>query len=132
MFTRLMVCGTVLAAASLGAPSPARAEFFTFEQLRSMCRGEVEAEGQFRTGAAYELLARTYRERCRMYLLGLADAYLQSRVVREGEPHCIVEEMPEASAANVLSEALVRRTDAPAGGAAEVVRDVLKTDFGCE
>ena len=134
MFTRLMVCGTVLAAASLGAPSPARAEFFTFEQLRSMCRGEVDtaAEGQFRTGAAYELLARTYRERCRMYLLGLADAYLQSRVVREGEPHCIVEEMPEASAANVLSEALVRRTDAPAGGAAEVVRDVLKTDFGCE
>src|SRR6185503_7174635 len=91
LFTRLLVCGTVLAAASLGAPSPARAEFFSVEQLRSMCRGEVEAEGQFRTGAAYELLAQTYRERCRMYLLGLADAYLQSRMVREGDPHCIVE-----------------------------------------
>ena len=134
MFTRLLVCGTVLAAASLGAPSPARAEFFTFEQLRNMCRGEVEstAEAQFRTGAAYALLAQSYRERCRMYLRGLADAYLQSRPIREGELHCIVEEMPEASAADVLSEALIRRSDAPAGGAAEVVRDVLKTDFGCE
>ena len=134
MFTRLLVCGTVLAAASLGVPSPARAEFFTFDQLRNMCRGEIEtaADAQFRTGAAYELLARTYRERCRMYLLGLADAYLQSRPVGEGEQHCIVAEMPEETAANLLSEALIRRTDAPAGGAAEVVRDVLKTDFGCE
>ena len=122
----------MLVAASLGAPSPARAEFFTFEQLRSMCRGEVEAAGQFRTGAAYALLAQTHRERCRMYLLGLADAYLQSRPVREGEQHCIVAEMPEASAADVLAEALIRRSDAPAGGAAEVVRDVLRTDFGCE
>lgn len=132
LFTRLLACGTMLAAASLGTPSPARAEFFTFEQLRSMCRGEVESAGQFRTGAAYALLAQTHRDRCRMYLLGLADAYLQSRPVREEEAHCIVEEMPEDTAADLLAEALIRRSDVPAGGAGEVVRDVLRTDFGCE
>jgi len=129
---RLLVCGTMLAAASLGTPSPARAEFFTFEQLRNMCRGEVESTGQFRTGAAYALLAQTHREQCRMYLLGLADAYLHSLADRGGEHECIVAEMPQAAAADVLAEALIRRTDAPAGGAAEIVRDVLKTDFGCE
>ena len=132
MVMRILVCGALLAAASLGAPSPARAEFFSFEQLRGMCRGEVEAEGQFRTGAAYELLAQTHREQCRMYLLGLADAYLHSLADRGGDHHCIVAEMPQTAAADVLAEALVRRSDAPAGGAAEVVRDVLRTNFGCE
>lgn len=132
MRLRLIVLGAMLASSPFAAPSPARAEFFSFEQLRNMCRGDVEGEAQFRTGAAYALLAQSHRERCRMYLLGLADAYLLSRPVREDGHHCIVEEMPEATAAQVLAEALIRRTEAPVGGAAEVVREVLRTDFGCE
>ena len=117
-------------AASLVPPSPARAEFFTFEQLRNMCRGEVaqEVDGQFRTGAAYALLAQTHRERCRMYLF----AYLEGRDSRDGDRRCIVEEMPESSAANVLADALLSRTEAPPGGATEVVREVLRDQFGCE
>ena len=132
MRLRLAALGVALAFAPLAAISPAKAEFFTFEQLRNMCRGGVEVEGQFRTGAAYALLAQTHRERCRMYLLGLADAYLLNRADRDQDHHCIVEEMPETTAADLLAEALLRRTEAPAGGAAEVVREVLRTDFGCE
>ena len=77
MIRRMLVAFTVAAAATVPL-QPARAELYTIEQLRGLCRGESAESPEFRTGAGYRLLAQIARERCRMFLLGVADAALRN------------------------------------------------------
>ena len=119
-----------LAASAMAAPlAPARAEFFSFDQMRSMCRGEGEATPQFRTRAGYALLAESYRGRCRMYLLGQVDAYLQGRP--EQREACLPPGASDSEVAEAIVQDLLARAEAPAGGVAEVVRDVLRARYAC-
>ena len=132
MVRRILTLAAMVAAASIAPLSPARAEFFTYEQMRNMCRGETEETAEFRTGAAQRLLAETYRARCRMYLLGLADAYLQSRAEGREAPRCTWADMTESEVSQPLVEAVLDRADAPDGGINALVRDVLHSRFGCD
>ena len=132
MVRRIWPLAAMAAVVSVAPTAPARAEFFTYEQMRNMCRGEAEEPAEFRTGAAQRLLAQTYRARCRMYLLGQADAYLQSRPEGREAPRCGWADMTESEVAEPLVQAVLDRTDAPEGGINALVREVLHTRFGCE
>ena len=132
MIGRWLTFGALAASAWAVPLAPAHAEFFSYEQMRTMCRGEGEgAEPQFRTSAGRALLAESYRGRCRMYLLGQADALLQSQPQRLESETCMVAQATDSEVAEAIVEALLARTEAPAGGIAEVVRDVLRARFAC-
>ena len=127
---RRQVLAALTVAASLSPLHPARAEFFTVEQMREMCRGGDEDAPQFRTRAANQLLAESYRARCRMYLLGVVDAVLQD----EWAPgrRCIAPGTPEADVTEPLVEALLEPRETPEGGVAAIVREALHSRFGCD
>jgi len=60
--------------AAMAAQAPAQADGqFSMAEIRTMCRGESDEPAQFRTEAAFRLLADIQRNKCRMYLLGIAD-----------------------------------------------------------
>ena len=87
MIRAILTIGAVLAAAA--APlQPARAEMYGIAELRGLCRGESPESAEFRTGAGYRLLAQVARERCRMYLLGVAEGQLDRRE-RSGGSSCL-------------------------------------------
>ena len=130
MVPRILALGALAAAAASAPLAPARAEFYSFEQMRTMCRGGDEQVAQFRTRAGHALLAESYRARCRMYLLGQADAFLQRERERADRP-CQGAAPSEAEVAEAVVEELLSRTTAPAGGIGEVVRDVLRLRFAC-
>ena len=130
MMGRWLAWGAVAAAASLPLV-PAQAELFSYEQIRTMCRGEGDGNPQFRTRAGYALLAESYRGRCRMYLLGQADAYLQRQPESRDAAACVPAGASDSEVAEAIVEALLARDEPPAGGIAEVVRDVLRTRFAC-
>ena len=131
MVSRWLAWGALAAAASAVPSAPAQAEFFSYEQMRTMCRGEGPEPAQFRTRAAYALLAESYRGRCRMYLLGQADAYLQREADRPDGAACLRSDASDAQVAEAIAEELVSRAETPAGGVGEVVRDVLRSRFAC-
>lgn len=131
MLSRLFGLAALAATASAIPAAPAQAEFFSYEQIRTMCRGEGNESAQFRTGAAYALLAESYRGRCRMYLLGHADAYLHRDADRPEDRTCARAVPSDAEVADAIAEELVRRTEVPDGGIGEVVRDVLRARFAC-
>ena len=128
---RRMLALAALAAASSVPAAPAHAEFFSFEQLRSMCRGEGADDAEFRTGAAHELLREIYRSRCRMYLLGEADFYLEGSAQEGGRPSCLPAGTPQSEVGDYLVEAVLTRTEAPPGGVRELVRHVLRLQYNC-
>jgi len=131
MVSRWLAWGALAAAASAVPAAPAQAEFFSYDQMRTMCRGEGPEPAQFRTRAAYALLADSYRGRCRMYLLGQADAYLQRDADRPEARTCARSVPTDAEVADAIAEELISRADAPQGGIGEVVRDVLQSRFAC-
>ena len=131
MLSRLFGWAALAAAASVFPAAPALAEFYSYEQIRTMCRGEGDEPAQFRTQAAHALLAESYRGRCRMYLLGRADAYLQRDADRP-EDRSFARSVPaDAEVADAIAEELVSRSEVPDGGIGEVVRDVLRARFAC-
>ena len=127
MVRRLIIQAAAALAACAVPLQPAQAEFFNFEQMRGLCRGQTGDAAEFRTDASHRLLAETYRARCRMYLLGQADAYLD-RGNRRG---CLPPGTRDSEVADALVQGLLRRTETPAGGVGEVVRDVLRDRYGC-
>ena len=131
MFARMFGWAALAATASAIPAAPANAEFLSYEQIRTMCRGEGNESAQFRTSAAYALLADSYRGRCRMYLLGHADAYLQRDADRPEDRTCARAVPSDDEVADAIAEELVRRSEAPEGGIGEVVRDVLRARFAC-
>jgi hypothetical protein len=131
MVLRILTLGALAAAVSAALPAPARAEFFTFEQMRGLCRGDTGEAPEFRTRASHLLLAQTHRARCRMYLLGQVDGYLQRRAEPQDRAQCLGTSASEAAVTEAIVEALLARADAPQGGIGELVRDVLRTRFGC-
>ena len=123
---------TALAVTASAIPAaPAQAEFLSYEQVRTMCRGEGNEPAEFRTRAAYALLAESYRGRCRMYLLGHADAYLQRDADRPEDRTCARSVPSDDEVADAIAEELVSRAEVPEGGIGEVVRDVLRARFAC-
>ena len=128
MIRRLVALG--LAGAAAAAQPPARAEFFGVEQMRSMCRGEDGDAPEFRTDAANRLVAQVARERCRMYLLGLAEGQLR-RLEQDGRGRCLPPGTSDAEVADALVEALVRRPREAAGTVDELVQDALRARYGC-
>jgi hypothetical protein len=131
MSSRLFGWAALAATATAITAAPAQAEFLSYEQIRNMCRGEGNEPAQFRTRAAYALLADSYRGRCRMYLLGQADAYLQRDADRPEARTCARSVPTDAQVADAIAEELISRADAPEGGIGEVVRDVLQSRFAC-
>lgn len=131
MALRILTLGAIAAAAFAVPLAPARAEFFTFEQMRGLCRGETGEAAEFRTGASHRLLAQTHRARCRMYLLGQVDGYLQAREEPQDRARCLGAGTSEAEVTEAMVEALLARADEPEGGIGALVRDVLRTRFGC-
>ena len=128
VWTRGALCA-IAAAATATALQPARAEFFGTDQVRALCRGETADAREFRTPAANRLLAQVSRERCRMYLLGLAEARLQ-RIGPEARAQCL----PEGTAdtvADALVEALLEPSEAPDGAVDAFVQETLRARFGC-
>ncbi len=127
MIRRLVVPAAIALAACAVPLHPAQAEFFSYEQMRALCRGQTGDAAEFRTDASHRLLAQTYRARCRMYLLGQADAFLD-RGNRRG---CLPPGTRDSEVAEALVQGLLRRTGTPAGGVGEVVREVLRDRYGC-
>ena len=128
VWTRNVLCA--IAAAAIATPlHPVRAEFFSTEQVRSLCRGETADARQFRTSAANRLAAQVSLERCRMYLLGLAEARLQ-RAGPEARARCIPAGTTD-DVADALVEALVEPPEAPRGTVDAIVEDTLRARFGC-
>ena len=128
VWTRGALCA-IAAAATTTALQPVRAEFFGTEQVRALCRGETADAREFRTDAANRLLAQVSRERCRMYLLGLAEARLQ-RIGPEVRAQCLPEETADA-VADALVEALAEPPEAPGGTVDAFVQETLRARFGC-
>ena len=126
MIGRLILQAAMAAATCVVPTLPARAEFFGYAHMQRLCRGEVGA-AEFRTDAGHRLLAETYRARCRMYLLGQADALLQAN----GRRACLPAAATEAEVAEALVAGLLSRAEPPPGGVGEVVRDVLRARYGC-
>ena len=126
MIGRLILKAAIVAAPCAVPLSPARAEFFDYAQMQSLCRGDV-GNAEFRTDAGHRLLAETYRARCRMYLLGQADAVLQAN----GRRACLPPAATESEVAEALVAGLLNRAESPPGGVGEVVRDVLRARYGC-
>src|SRR3712207_4979023 len=114
---RLVMMSFCVAAAFTVRPAPAQAEFFSYEQMRLFCLGGSAEGAEFRTVAGHRRLAETYRARCRMYLLGKADAYLERGAAR----NCLPAGTSDSDVAQVLAEGLVSRRDPPAGGVGELV-----------
>ena len=131
MIGRILALAAATAAAASVPLAPVQAEFFTLAELRDMCRGAIGENAEFRTGAGHRLLAETYRARCRMYLLGVADGYLQTHAETDARMACIRPGTPEAEVAEPLIEAVLTRTDVPDDGIAALVREVLRSRFGC-
>lgn len=125
--------GWSAAAALLAAfpAAPAAAEFFSFEEMRGMCRGETDQPADFRTDAGYRLLAASLRERCRMYLLGLAETNLREIGTVASRQGCMADQAPPAEVAEALAEALAARAEPPEEGLAGLVREVLRARYGC-
>ena len=126
MIRRLILQAAIVVGPYAVPLNPAKAEFFSYAQMQGLCRGQTGEAAAFRTDASHRLLAETYRARCRMYLLGQADAYLQSR-----GRSCIPAGTAESQVADALVDGLLSRPEAPAGGVGEVVRDVLRARYGC-
>ena len=127
---RILVAMSVLAAAAEANSQTARTEFFSLEQMQAMCRGESDESPGFRTGASYRLLAQLQRERCRMYLLGVAEGQLQ-RLEADGRESCLPVGTPEAEVADALVAALTARSEAAGGTVDELVQDALRARYGC-
>ena len=130
MVRRIIGLAAMAAAAAAAPAAPAQAELFTFEQLRAMCAGEAADSAEFRTGAAHALLREIYRSRCRMYLLGIAEG------LRHGDdgqqpPSCPDAAMNEPEIGDRLVEAVLGRTETGEVRVAQIVRDVLRTRYGC-
>ena len=119
-----------LLAAAAAPIQPARAEFFTVDRMRAMCRGEAADAPQFRTDAGNRLLAQVSRERCRMYLLGIAESQLQ-RLGADSRALCLPAEASEAEVADALADALARRPVEAGGTVDEAVQDALRARYGC-
>ena len=120
----------LLAGATCTAPlRPAHAQFVAFEQLRDLCRGGPDQGPQFRTAAANQLLAESYRARCRLYLLGLVDGLMEED--ETPERRCIAPGTPEDEVTGPLIAALVAAPGEPEEGVVAIVREVLHSRFGC-
>ena len=124
MVRRLLALGAAAAAAT--TPAAARAELVGAAELRGLCRGEIAEEAQFRTAAGYRLAAQVSRERCRMYLLGIAEAQLEGSARR-----CIPAATPASEVAEALVEALLAEPEAAVRPVAELVRDALRARYRC-
>ena len=125
MIRRMLIALIAVAGATLPL-QPARAELYTIEELRGLCRGESAEAGEFRTGAGYRLLAQIARERCRMFLLGVADASLELSARR-----CIPAGTPPADVADHLADAVLAEPEGSGGTVAGIVRDALRTRYRC-
>ena len=95
-----------------------------------MCRGETDERAEFRTEAAFRVLASHQRSKCRMYLLGLVDGLVASS--RPGDrllclpPDFDRERMADRLMDLVLSEAGNRERSIPA-----LVQSVLRAEGRC-
>ena len=127
---RILVAMSVLAAAAEANSQTARTEFFSLEQMQAMCRGESDESPGFRTGASYRLLAQLQRERCRMYLLGVAEGQLQ-RLEADGRERCLPAGTSGAEVADTLVATLTERSEAAGGTVDELVQDALRARYGC-
>lgn len=127
---RTMLIGAAALAGAAAPLQPARAELYGIDRLRALCRGEAPESAEFRTGAGYRLLAQVARERCRMYLLGLAEGQLDRRE-RAGGERCLPAGTDPARVADALAEALLAEPEGSGGTVAGLVRDALRARFGC-
>jgi hypothetical protein len=131
MFRRTIGWGAAAAVLAILPAAPASAEFFSFDEMRDMCRGETDQPAEFRTSAGYRLLASSLRDRCRMYLLGLAETGLRQAGEVASRQGCLADQTPPAEVAEVLAEALAARAEPPPDGLAGLVREVLLSRYGC-
>ena len=127
---RIWLARVVLAAAAAAGAQGPRAEFFSLAEMRAMCRGESDEAPGFRTGASYRLLAQLQRERCRMFLLGIAEGQLQ-RLEADGHERCLPAGTPQAEVADALVATLAERSEAAGGTVDELVQDALRARYGC-
>ena len=127
---RPMLMSAVALAGTAVPSQPARAELYGIDELRALCRGETAESPEFRTGAGYRLLAQVARERCRMYLAGLAEGQLDRRERATGA-RCLPAGTPPEAVADALVEALLAEPEGSGGTVAGLVRDALRTRFGC-
>ena len=126
---RMLILAVLAIAAATSPMDAAQAQFFTAGQMRAMCRGEVADAPQFRTRAANQLVAESYRSRCRMYLLGVADALLHN----EQEGHrCIGAGTAQAEVVEPIVAALLAHDETSQDEIAAIVREVLRSRFGCD
>ena len=130
MVRMAMTLGVLAAGATAAGAQTMRAEFFTVAEMRSMCRGESPESPEFRTGASFRLLAQLQRERCRMYLLGVAEGQLQ-RLEADGRENCLPAGTPEAEVADALVATLAERSEEASGTVDELVQDALRARYGC-
>jgi hypothetical protein len=126
----MMLGSAALAAALAAQAAPHQAEMFTLAEVRAMCEGKTEGAAEFRTGAAYQLLARIERDKCRMYLLGIAQGVERASAAM-GQASCTPGPTFRDELADRLVEAVLRPAGDPAGGIVQIVRDVLGSRPGC-
>ena len=120
----------ILTAAVVGQGGPGTAASFSPSELRTMCRGETDERAEFRTEAAFRVLASHQRSKCRMYLLGLVDGLVASS--RPGDRlFCSPadfdrERMADRLMDSVLSDAADQEPNIPA-----LVQNVLRAESRC-
>ena len=118
----------IIALSAAAAQAQPDTSYFNAAEIRTMCRGETEESPQFRTEAAFRLLAQVQRSKCRMYLLGLADGIGRGQP-DQGRAACLPPASEREALADRLVEAVLNETgdaDTPA-----IVRWVLRTVYGC-
>src|SRR5688500_2256982 len=120
----------ILTAAVVGQSEPGTTAYFSPSEVRTMCRGETDQQAEFRTEAAFRVLASHQRSKCRMYLLGLVDGLVASS--RPGDrsfglaPDFDRERMAGRLMDSVLSDAADREQNIPA-----LVQSVLSAESRC-
>lgn len=95
-----------------------------------MCRGETDEPAEFRTEAAFRVLASHQRSKCRMYLLGLVDGLVASS--RPGDrSFCLPPDFDRARMADRLIDRVLSDTADGEPNIPALVQSVLRTESRC-
>ncbi len=110
--------------------TPPENELVSAADVRMMCAGESREPGDFRTSAAFALQAEIERQKCRMYLMGIAEG-IEAASAARGEPRCVPSDAHREALAEVLTEAVAVRADEPGARVGDIVRAALRAQFSC-
>lgn len=109
---------------------PQPQELIEGREVRAMCAGESREAAEFRTEAALALHAEIQRQKCRIYLLGIAEG-IEAAAAARGEPRCVPYAADREALAEVLGDAVAARAGDPSARIGPIVRTAVRAQFAC-